>query len=156
MSIETARKQDSGVVKRITHTTIGEVYPHYYSPGAVRFFLEHHSDEKIEKDISDGCVFLCYDAEHRAVGTVTVRGNEILRLFVLPRYQGCGYGKELLDFAESEIAKHYDEINIDASLSAKAIYLKRGYKETGYYTVVTENNDFLCYDTMKKTLQTAF
>ena len=86
------------------------------------------------------------------VGTVTIRKNEICRLFVLPQYQGNGYGKELMDFAEAEISKHYDDIILDASLSAKSIYLKRGYKEIEYHIITTENNDCLCYDIMKKQL----
>lgn len=152
MSISLAQKSDFDVVKEITHTTINEIYPHYYSNGAVAFFLNHHSDENMAKDISRNCVFLCYDLELNVVGTVTIKKNEICRLFVLPQYQGNGYGKELMDFAETEIAKCYDEIILDASLSAKSIYLKRGYKEIEYHTVRTENNDYLCYDIMKKSL----
>ena len=63
-----------------------------------------------------------------------------------------GYGKELLVFAESEIARHYSEIILAASLSAKSLYLKREYKEIDYHTIKTEQNDYLCYDTMKKQL----
>ena len=114
----------------IAHTTIKQVYPHYYPDGAVTFFLNHHSKDCIMGDIADGYVFLCRDNEGRIVGTVTVRENEIGRLFVLPQYQGNGYGKEMLDFAESEIAECYGNIILDASLPAKSIYLKRGYKET--------------------------
>lgn len=152
MSIKLAQQSDSGIVKVITHTTIKEIYPHYYSNGAVAFFLNHHSDESIASDISNDCVFLCCDSEQNAVGTVTIKKNEICRLFVLPQYQGNGYGKELLEFAETEIAKHYNEIILDASLSAKSIYLKRGFRETEYHTIMTEHNDYLCYDIMKKQL----
>lgn len=152
MSIKIAQQSDIDIVKDITHTTIKAIYPHYYSNGAVVFFLNHHNDENIKNDISSDCVFLYYDKEHKAVGTVTIKKNEICRLFVLPQYQGNGYGKVLLDFAESEIAKHYDEIILDASLSAKSIYLKRGYKEIEYHTIKTEQNDFLCYDIMRKQL----
>ena len=95
-------------------------------------------------------VFLCSNSEHTIVGTVTLKENEICRLFVLPQYQGNGYGKELLDFAEAEIAKQFNEIILAASLSAKAIYLKRGYKEAAYHTIKADNNDYLCYDIMKK------
>lgn len=152
MSIKIAQQSDIDIVKDITHTTIKAIYPHYYSNGAVVFFLNHHNDENIKNDISSDCVFLYYDKEHKAVGTVTIKKNEICRLFVLPQYQGNGYGKVLLDFAESEIAKHYDEIILDASLSAKSIYLKRGYKEIEYHTIKTKQNDFLCYDIMRKQL----
>ena len=98
MSIKLAQQSEIDIVKDITHTTIKEIYPHYYSNGAVAFFLNHHNDENIENDISSDCVFLCYDKEHKAVGTVTIKKNEICRLFVLPQYQGNGYGKVLLEF----------------------------------------------------------
>ena len=152
MSIELAQKSDFAIVKEIVCTTINEIYPRYYPAGAVSFFLDYHNDENIENDISNECVYLCYDTEHNAVGTVTIVKNEIFRLFVLSPYQGNGYGKELLEFAESEIAMHYNEIILAASLSAKSIYLKRGYKEMEYHTVMTEHNDYLCYDMMKKLL----
>ena len=129
MSIKLAQKSDFHVVKEITHTTINEIYPHYYPIGAVAFFLSHHNDENIGNDISSKCVFLCCDVGHNVVGTVTIKKNEICRLFVLPQYQGKGYGKELLEFAKSEIAKCYHEIILAASFSAKSIYQKRGYKE---------------------------
>lgn len=95
-------------------------------------------------------VFFCVATLNDAVGTVTIKANEICRLFVLPCFQGNGYGKELLEFAESEIAKCYHEIVLAASLSTKSIYHKRGYKETEYHMIKTENNDYLCYDMMKK------
>ncbi|MBR2087896.1 MAG: GNAT family N-acetyltransferase [Oscillospiraceae bacterium] len=152
MSIRQAQKSDFAIVKKITHTTIQTIYPNYYPPGAVAFFLHHHNDKSIAEDITNGIVFLCCDKDNRITGTVTIRKNEIARLFVLPDYQGKGYGKELLAFAEAEIAKQYHEIIIDASLSAKALYLKRGYQETEYHMIQTENNNYLCYDVMKKAL----
>ena len=150
MSIRAASERDHDIVREIAHTTINEIYPRYYPSGAVGFFLRHHSDESIAADIADSIVFLCCDAEMIPVGTVTIRENEICRLFVLPGEQGRGYGKELIEFAENKIAEDYDEIVIDASLSAKAIYLKRGYKEKEYHTLKTPENDFLCYDVMTK------
>ncbi len=39
MSIKLAQKSDFEIVKEITHRTINEIYPHYYSDGAVEFFL---------------------------------------------------------------------------------------------------------------------
>ena len=152
MGIRLAQLSDCNIVKLITVTTINEVYPHYQPNGAVTFFLNHHNDENIANDISNNYVFLSSDLEGNTVGTVTVKKNEICRLFVLPQYQGNGYGREMLEFAEKEISKHYNEIIIDASLSAKAIYLKRGYKETEYHIIKTEQNDYLCYDVMKKHL----
>ena len=53
-----AKENDLETVKKITQTTIREVYPKYYPSGAVEFFSEHHSDEKIMRDINAGIVYL--------------------------------------------------------------------------------------------------
>lgn len=149
MNIVTAQMEQLQTVKYITHQTIGEIYPRYYAPGAVDFFVKHHNDENIAEDILSNRVFLLAE-EEEIVGTVTVRQREICRLFVLPRHQGKGYGTALLDFAEAKIAERYNEAIVDVSLPAKEIYKKRGYEEFKYNTITTDNGDMLCYDVMKK------
>ena len=147
MKIIQAAAGDFEAVKRITRNTIRAVYPRYYPVGAVEFFCRHHSDDRIMADIASGKVYLLvYDDQ--AAGTVTISGNEINRLFVLPEYQHKGFGRALLDFAEQAVLLQYDTVHMDASLPAKAIYKKRGYRETEYHTIRTENGDYLCYDVM--------
>ena len=51
MSIRQAVLTDLSTVKNIAAGTISEIYPRYYPKGAVEFFLEHHSGEKISDDI---------------------------------------------------------------------------------------------------------
>ena len=150
MSIRQAVLADLSIVKNISEITISEIYPHYYPKGAVGFFLEHHREENILDDIKKNRVFLCLDTLQNAIGTITVKDNEICRLFVLPSYQGKGYGTELLDYAEKEISCQYSKIVLDASLPAKKIYLHRGYKDVEFNIIATENSDFLCYDVMEK------
>ena len=150
MSIKRANLSDMETIYEITQTTITDIYPHYYPKGAVEFFLEHHNKSNIERDIQSGIVFLCFDCADNAVGTITLRDNEICRLFVLPEHQKKGFGQELLDFAETTIFKAYNEIILDASLPAKIIYRKRGYCETESNIIRTECGDCLCYDVMRK------
>ncbi len=149
MNIIKAQPEDFDVVKSITAETITSVYPKYYPKGAVEFFLSHHSDENIKNDIASGIVYILID-EETAVGTVTINKNDIGRLFVLPEYQKKGYGKALIDFSEKIISAKYNEICLSASLPAKQIYLRRGYKESEYNILLTDNGDYLCYDYMKK------
>lgn len=150
MHIRQARAADFDAVRDITQTTVRTVYPHYYPAGAVAYFLAHHNDAAISRDIEENRVFLCISDGGQSVGTVTVTANEIERLFVLPHAQGHGYGGALLQFAERHIAQRFAEAELSVSLPAKPIYLKRGYRAADYHTVETENGDFLCYDTMKK------
>ena len=95
MSIRQAVLTDLNTVKNISELTISEIYPHYYPKGAVDFFLEHHSEENILDDIKKNRVFLCLDTSQNIIGTITVKGNEICRLFVLPDYQSKGFGTEV-------------------------------------------------------------
>ena len=150
MIICKADKKHIKIVTDITHNTIETVYPHYYSAGAVDFFLKHHNKDEIMNDIISGYVYLLISDNSDTVGTVTIKGNEINRLFVLPCYQRMGFGRSLLDFAEKIIFENFDKIIISASLPAKSMYLKRGYTETSFNTIAVENGDFLCYDEMKK------
>ena len=150
MRIKQAVLSDLSIVKKISEVTISEIYPHYYPKGAVDFFLTHHSEANIFSDIRLNRVFLCLDAKQNVVGTVTIKTNEICRLFVLPSCQGKGYGTELLDYAEKEISCQYSKIVLDASLPAKKIYLHRGYRDVEFSIIATENSDFLCYDVMEK------
>ena len=149
MNIRIANEFDFEYVKRITQTTIKAVYPKYYPSGAVQFFCDHHSDEKILEDIKANRVYLI-ENEENVVGTVTICGNEINRLFVLTKYQHMGYGRALMDFAEKMISKETDTVVLDASLPAKKIYLLRGYKETAYNIIKTDNGDYLCFDVMER------
>ena len=149
MRLVQANISDLDDVRWITQTTIMAVYPKYYPAGAVEFFSKHHSDEKIKADIEAGYVYILED-EGKGVGTVTVSGNHINRLFVLPECQHKGYGRYMMDFAEEKIAKEHKTIELDASFPAKRIYLKRGYKEIEYNTIETDNGDKLCYDVMVK------
>ena len=151
MHIRQTVESDLETVKSITHETIKTIYPRYYPTGAVDFFLAHHSAENIETDIASGNIFLAM-AGNEAVGTVTIKDIEICRLFVLPRHQGKGYGKALLEFAEKAVLQKSARIRLDASLPAKGIYLKYGYKSLEYHTIPTNSDDYLCYDVMEKSL----
>ena len=152
MIIVSASEADFDIVKAITQQTIKAVYPHYYPKGAVDFFLAHHSDEKIMRDIRNGDVFLLYTDDNEAAGTVTTEKNEINRLFVLPEFQGHGFGGALLNYAEKRIAVNYDVAELSVSLPAKAIYLKKGYIFKEYCTIKTDNGDYLCFDNMEKSM----
>lgn len=147
MDIVLATEKDFDAVKRITQTTIKAIYPKYYPIGAVDFFIKHHSDKNISRDIADRKVYLLR-VDGKDIGTVN--GNEVDRLFVLPDFQSSGYGKALVGFAEQMIKQKRKEIILAASLPAKQIYRRYGYVETEYNIVETENGDFLCFDMMKK------
>ncbi|WP_199714993.1 GNAT family N-acetyltransferase [Acutalibacter sp. 1XD8-33] len=149
MDIRKAGPGDLALVGGLARRTIRAVYPHYYPQGVVDFFLRWHQDERILPDILAGEVWLLFDGE-TAVGTVTLHGAEITRLYVPPECQGKGYGRALLDFAERTIGRAWGRIWLEASLPAEALYWKRGYRVTDCRTERQENGDVLCWDVMEK------
>jgi len=149
MTIRLAASEDFEKVTEITHLTIKAIYPDYYPAGAVDFFIKHHSPQKIKNDIDNRLVYVL-EVDGTVMGTVTVNRNSINRLFVLPSFQGKGYGRSLMDFAEKLIFETYETARIDASFPAKGMYLKRGYAGVEYNIIKTDNGNFLCYDVMEK------
>ena len=136
-------------VAAIVRETIQKVYPHYYPMGAVQFFLDLHSEVRIEKVMSSEEIYLVM-VQGTIIGTGSIRKNEICRLFILPEYQGKGYGSRLMDLLEARIFENYPKVHVDASFPAESMYLKRGYQIVSYEKIETENGDFLCYHTMEK------
>ena len=147
--IRRAAPEESDIITELVRETIKAVYPKYNPAGAVEFFLAHHKPEKIASDIEAGKVYVIL-RDGVIVGTVTIDGNGIERLFVEPSEQGKGYGGKLLDFAENMIFGYSEKIRLDSSLPAKSIYIKRGYREKEYCKILTDNGDYLCYDIMER------
>jgi len=152
MNIRQANLGDFETVKRIVHTTINEVYPHYYPNGVVEFFINYHSDNNIKESI-EGDIVLLISVDGVVVGTGSVHKNEISRVFVLPQFQGLGYGTLLMNELETLIEKEYSRIVLDSSLSAYNLYIRCGYRPIKYEKIITPNKDVLCYYTMEKTLK---
>lgn len=136
-------------VAEIVRETITEIYPHYYPKGAVQFFLDLHSPEGIEKAWGKEEIYLLKNRD-TVLGTGSIGGNEICRLFILPGFQGMGFGGRLMDFQESEIFKYSSSVCVDVSFPAEGMYLKRGYRIASFEKTETGNGDFLCYHTMEK------
>ena len=87
--IRPAVLSESDIITELVRETIKAVYPKYYPAGAVEFFLAHHKPEKIASDIEAGKVYVILQ-DGIIVGTVTIDGNGIERLFVKPSKQGNG------------------------------------------------------------------
>lgn len=134
-------------IHELVHTTIKDIYTKYYSDEAVKFFLELHSKENISKDISTGKVYVV-TLKNDVIGTGTLEGNHIKRVFVLPQFQRQGIGTLIMDFVETEIIKSHGAVWLEASLPAGKFYHNRGYITKGYEEYQLENDKVLAYEIM--------
>lgn len=140
---------DLETVRHIVCDTVQKIYPNYYPQEVVEFFINHHSEENIRQDIEDAKVYLLFE-NNECVGTGTVDGEYMNRVFVSTIHQRKGYGSKIMDFIEEKIAIDHDKIVLDSSLPAFNIYLKRGYKAIEFHEEITENGRVLCYQVMQK------
>ena len=148
-TIELRQTEDSATVARIAAETVRAIYPQYYPAGAVEFFIELHSEEEVKKVKNKEEIYLVL-VQGEIVGTGSIRKNEICRLFILPEYQGKGFGSWLMDILEKRILEKYGKVHVDASFPAENMYFKRGYEIVAFEKIKTENGDYLCYHTMEK------
>lgn len=148
MKIEKATLKNLEDIKNIVSITIETIYPKYYPSGAVDFFLKHHSDENIKKSIDNEEVYI-FIVDNQIIGTGTICENDIGRLFILPQFQGKGYGTIALNYLENEVFKNYNEVVLASSFPAFEMYQKRGYVPFEYHKILTDNGDYLCFLNMK-------
>ena len=116
---------------RIIRKTILAIYPDFYPQGIVDFFIDHHRTEVILRDIGEGIVYVSV-LDGEIVGTVTLRGDRIDRLFVPPEHQGRGFGKQLMTFSERTIFSDHTQVFVDAALPSVRMYHHNGYITVEY------------------------
>ncbi len=143
---------DCEQIYKIVQDTVTAVYPKYYPKEVVDFFCALHSRENIAKDITNGKVGVLVD-NHCIVGTGSHDGNHITRVYVLPEFQGKGYGSFIMQCLESEIAKSDSTVLLDASLPASCLYEHRGYLTKNHEKYLVENGVVLVYEVMEKKLR---
>ena len=135
----------------IVQKTVTTIYPKYYPKEVVDFFCELHNRENIAADIEKGNVGILVD-DNQMVGTGSHDGNHITRVYVLPEFQGKGYGSFIMQCLEDEIAMKYHTVQLDASLPASGLYEHRGYHTIKHEKWTVENGVILVYEIMEKPL----
>lgn len=159
VGVFTVRKADMAdalPVYRLVQKTIRTVYPGYYEPAIVDAFCRFHSLDAIEEDIGLSKVRVLESGDC-IVGTGTLDGEHITRVFVLPESQGRGLGTRVMDALEGEAAKSCGYTVLDSSVPAESFHLHRGYDvidrgEWHIEATAGQPSVTLVYKVMKKTL----
>lgn len=144
-----AQMEDAEVVTDIVQRTKSEIYPRYYPKEIVDFLGQLHCYEHIIRDIQKDMVYVL-EVSGVIVGTGSYERNHITRVYVLPQYQGKGYGSYILKELEKVILRNYNSIILDASLPACKFYEGNGYKTVRHEEYKCDNEAVLVYDVMEK------
>ena len=131
--------------------TINTCYPAVYSPEAITYWEDIHTEEKILSDAKSGSI-LVLESQGSIVATGTLLGYRIGRVYVQPEKQGSGFGKLIMQELENKAKqKGLKEVKLYSSLVSKKFYDCLGYK-TIRETFLEIKGKRLDYYDMKKTL----
>jgi GNAT superfamily N-acetyltransferase len=107
-------------------------------------FVATHTPERqqeyIKNKLNCGSKFYML-VEDKPVGIVSVKGNLIEDLYILPDKQNMGYGTKLLQFAVDQCIGKPTLWILENNTNAKRFYLKLGFQETGRIKTVTDGLD---------------
>ena len=105
------------------------------------YFIARHTPERqreyIGKKMRSGSRFYML-VDGGPVGIVSVTGDLIEDLYVLPEKQGMGYGTELLRFAVEKCRGIPTLWILENNVKAAGFYRRKGFRETGRIKAVAD------------------
>jgi N-acetylglutamate synthase-like GNAT family acetyltransferase len=145
-------ERDLHSVYNLIQNTIDISYREVYSNEAIEFFKEHHSMENVLNDALKGFTIVV-EYKGEILGTATLFGSNIRRVFVSPRHQHSGVGKLLIqDLEKKAFFEQLSVVDLEASLSSKMFWESLGFMVREEDYVPVRNNRKLRYYKMFKTL----
>ncbi|MBU5451301.1 GNAT family N-acetyltransferase [Acetivibrio sp. MSJd-27] len=114
--------------------------------------LADEQENMVERYLEKGTMYVLEDNEVKAECVVTDEGNgilEIKNIAVVPKYQGKGYGKMLLDFIACKYAGSYSVLQVGTGDSPLTIpfYEKCGFVRSHIVPrFFTDNYDHPIYE----------
>ncbi len=152
IKIRRFKQADLPAVKELIDNTIDICYSDDYPEEAIEYFKEYHCDKNILKSAAKGCTIIL-EKNNRVIGTGTIIGDHILRVFVNPKFQKQGLGKLIMNKLEDKaISSGANKVKLDASLPSKTFYDTLGYKTREKTYVKLENNKKLHHYKMDREL----
>jgi GNAT superfamily N-acetyltransferase len=150
MHLRSATESDTDAIIDLAHTTIRASYPPFYPAEAIDYFLAYHCIDNVGRDIRNGNSVLLLD-NGKIVGTGTLSGTNIHRVFIPRQLQGRGYGSLIMDFLEKRARDGGNSfVELHASLPAIGFYVNRHYTTLKFCRIPVANNLTLDYHRMAR------
>ena len=153
IKINEFKEVDLDKIKEIIDITIDKCYVNIYSPEAINYFKQCHSKENILSDAKRGTTLTLID-NLEIIGTGTLLGEEIKRVFVLRQYQGQGLGKLIMTHLEEHAVKErLKKVTLCSLLVSKKFYEKLRYTQIKENFIDLGNGEKLDHYEMFKELR---
>jgi len=147
------RTSDLESVKELINRTIDVCYNGFYLREVMDYFGMYNWDGNILKAARDGYIVVV-ETQGKIVGTGSIIGEVVLRVFVDPGYQRQGLGKMIMNELERQAATNGVKIvQLRALANARKFYESLGYVTVDKGLVKVDNGGCLEYYQMEKGLE---
>lgn len=147
------RLADLESVKELINRTIDVCYNGYYCNEVMNYFDMYNWDGNILKAARDGYIVVV-ETQGKIVGTGSIIGEVVLRVFVDPGYQRQGLGKMIMSELERQAATNGVKVaRLRALANARKFYESLGYVTVDKGLVKVDNGGCLEYYQMEKGLE---
>ena len=99
---EKAAECHAAQIAALVQHTVREIYPKYYLPEIVDAFCSLHDENAVLQDVWQNAVYGLWLGNH-LIGTGTAQQDHITRVYVLPAFQGRGYGSFIMEKLEKQL-----------------------------------------------------
>lgn len=150
--LRTMKTTDLAAVYALVQNTIAVSYAGVYPPEAIEFFKNHHSRENILNDLARGYIVVA-ESGGLLLGTGTIIGTSIRRVFINPEYQHHGIGKIIANKLERKAgAAGLAKLDLSASLKSRQFWEAMGFVANAEFALAVANGQKLIFYEMTKTL----
>jgi GNAT superfamily N-acetyltransferase len=140
-------------VKKLINRTIDVCYNGFYLKEVMNYFDMYNWDGNILKAAHDGYIVVA-EMQGEIIGTGSVIGDTILRVFIDPDHQKQGLGRVIMNELESRAAANgVNILRLRALANARKFYESRGYSIVDRGLVEVDNGRHLEYYQMEKKLK---
>jgi N-acetylglutamate synthase-like GNAT family acetyltransferase len=142
MKIRRATKKDVRKISILRIKTLREINKTDYPQEHLKFLINENSTKGIINKIADRDIFCMWENDI-LLGTVELKGDKILGLFIKSSEIGKGVGTKLMDFIEDYArSKKIKQVKLYSTKFAFSFYKKRGYHPipSGYWVIGKSNS----------------
>ena len=117
-----------------------ESHRSFCSPEFIALHTPQHQKAYLQGKMDNGSKLFMMIAD-KPVGVVSVTGNLIEDLYILPDYQHQGFGTRLLRFAMEQCDGVPTLWILENNKGAEKLYRREGFRETGRKNAITDKLD---------------
>jgi len=119
--------QTIDVIKKSNTESLGRIYP----KKLIDEFCKKYDPENFEKKVKEVLYFVAEDiTNHKILGVIGLKHQELRTYFVHPDHQGKGVGRKLFErFMEEVKKKGIKEVILEGSPLGEPIYKHFGFKK---------------------------